>query len=198
MRKHLHESTLRVLAGGIASAVTIRTYSGGCSRDITLPSTSEDRAAIMPVAYGALLGLNYGNEARSDAVAARSVLSAAEFTLAQLLPCVNTYDTLYNPLRSVLECWRFASERVPSYETAHAARLLWLRFPQWLDFIRSVTEYAQPEELLPYTDPDDARTTLDSWKACGLDGVPADDPGLLFLFWNLYVLSPVPAPEVAI
>lgn len=188
-RIHLPESTLRLLAEGIANRVTIRYYDGGTSHDYTCDSTPEDRSAIFPVAFGSLLGLNYGEEARSGD-GEQVVMNTAEFTIMHLLPRVNTYDTIYNPLRAVLEAWRVASSAVRPRSSLSdwASRYIWDRFPDWLDFLNGVMAYPQPDNWVPYTCPDDAAVTLEAWKCDGIaKDMPAQDAGMLFLMWNLYV-----------
>jgi len=132
MRNHLPESVLRSVAESIASRVTFRMYINGNSHDVMKKSTASVRSAIYPVAYGALLGLNYGEEGRSSAPAERAILTSSEFTLMHLLPDVNTYDTIYNPLRAALELWRLSSGGSRSSLSDYAERYAAKHYPDMI------------------------------------------------------------------
>lgn len=189
MRQPLPETTLRLLADAIAARTTFRSYDNGNSSDTTEHSTPAFRAAIYPVALGTLLGLNYGDDARSASPdVERIILNTAEFTLMQAASGVNGYDTIYNPLRAVLDIWRLASDPCRSSASSWASRLIWDRFPAWRDFFDELMPYSQPDEWCMLPDVRTAESTLSDWHSSGLDeGLPAHDAGLLFLLWNLYV-----------
>lgn len=195
MRKYLKESTLSVIADAIADTVVIRYDDYGTSRDERKKPDMRQHSVLRSVTLGALLGLNWGEETRSDRGREDAIINAAEFTLLCCWPekegeKVNGYDSIYNPLRAVSETWRLASECTRKGSlTDWCSRMIWRMFPDWRDFLDDVMAYPdQPEDWTPYTCPDDAAVTLDGWKECGMaDDMPAQDAGLLFLLWNLYV-----------
>jgi len=186
MRIHLPENTLRIIADAISSHITVRTYVNGNSKDVTFDSTSEDRSRLFPVAFGALLGLNYGDENRNTPGHARAILNASEFILMESLPLVNTYDTIYNPLKAVLDVWCFASVPDASGPSDWAARSVWNLFPAWRDYLGEL-----PAEYRYMKSMEDAEKYLEELKS--IDGLPSipyplpvPDAGLLFLLWNLF------------
>lgn len=200
MRKYLKETTLSAIADAIAETVVIRYNDNGSSRDERQTPTVQQRQVIRSVALGALLGLNWGEDNRSDRGREDAIINTAEFTLLCCWPkkdgeCVNGYDSIYNPLRAVVEVWRLASEG-----TRNGSRSLsvWHMFPEWLDFLNAILAYPdRPEDWTPYASPDEAAVTLDAWKECGIvDDMPAQDAGLLFLLWNLYVSDYAPEKGV--
>jgi len=208
MRIHLNETTMNLLADAIADRVTVRTWDNGNSYDYTGDSTPEDRSAIRSVAMGILLGLNYGDEARSmTGEALRVSLNTAEFILMQSLPCVNTYDTIYNPLRAVMQVWESASapeqwNNPRVLVSGWASAYIWRRFQAWHGFFSDLMAYEPAECYYPLRSLEEAETTLEAWRADGIaEDLPAQDAGMLFLLWNLYIadhvrIGDIPAPAM--
>lgn len=83
----------------LAESIVIRDYVDGCSRDTRRAATEPEREIIKNIAYGAMLAYLY----RSNGGSIDSILDMAEFTLRQFIPEANTYDTIYIPLRKVME-----------------------------------------------------------------------------------------------
>lgn len=190
MRKCLHESVLSAIADRISQTITVHKHYDGGTEHVTRTAFPTERARIRSVALGALQGLNWGDDTRS-ALGGReqAILDTAEFIMMQFIPCANAYDTLYNPLRAVTEAWRIASEHQTGYASEWATETVWRLFPEWHDFLLSVTAYVDEADLGLYSRPGEAKTTIEDWKKWGLEGLPAEDPGLLWLFWNLYMVS---------
>lgn len=92
---------LKEIARDIAGSIVIRDYVNGCSRDTRRETTETEKFAIRSIAYGAMLAYGY----RSNGGSLDSILDMAEFTLRQLIPDCNCYDTIYIPLRKVTETW---------------------------------------------------------------------------------------------
>lgn len=195
MRIHLPENTLRLIADTIALNVVIRSYDKYGSVDTRRPSTKKQRQAVKTAAYAGLLGLNWGEDNRSDKGREDAILNTVEFMLAVAdtgSADLNGYDTIYNPMKAVTEAWRLASERTwnGSYTDVFTKRFCDL-FPAWYDAIDSNFEYCQDDDWTPL-DLDDAAVQLDGMKESGtLEAVPEEqqDAGLLYLVWNVYVLN---------
>ena len=193
MRIHLPEETINLLADAIASKITIRTWTGGTSHDVTTTPTAAQRKTVKNVAKGALLGLRWGEDTRAN-VGGReqAIIEAVEFILLCSLPDVNSYDTIYNPLLAVTEIWRLASEHTwRGSRTDWAARLFRDRFPAWCDVIGSNFEYCQDEDWTPLN-LEDAKVQLDGMQESGmLESIPEaqQDAGMLYLVWNMHVLE---------
>lgn len=204
MRKYLTEKTLSAIADAIAETVVIRYDDNGSSRDERVKPTVQQRQVLRSVALGALLGLNWGEDNRSDRGREDAIINTAEFTLLCCWPkkdgeCVNGYDSIYNPLRAVVEVWRLASEGTRNGSiTDWCSRSVWHMFPAWLDFLNAIMAYPdRPEDWTLYVSPDDTAVTLDAWKECGIeDDMPVQDAGLQFLLWNLYVSDYAPEKGV--
>ena len=111
-RCYLPETVLRKMAAEIAENITFRTYVDGSSKDITRKSTDAEQDIIYKLAYSALLGLNYGEVARQCESAENAILNAIEYAIIMMIPHVNSYDTLYIPLRKMLAFWRESQEDV--------------------------------------------------------------------------------------
>ena len=196
MRIHLTETTLRLIADAIASTVVIRSYDKYGSVDTRRPSTKKQRQAVKTAAYAGLLGLNWGEDNRSDKGREDAILNTVEFMVAVAdtgSDDLNGYDTIYNPMKAVIEAWRLASERTwnGSYTDVFAGMFRDM-FRKLYDLVDSFMDYAQDEEYGPLFTIDDAQVALDGWKECGaLEEIPEEqhDAGLVFLLWNMYVSS---------
>lgn len=100
------EAQLKEIANRIADQVTIRTYDeNGESEDTMREATSEEKEIVFKVAFGSLLGLNWGEKRRSSKDEANAIIDTAEFVLGQFLPECNAYLTIYLPLRNAVEEW---------------------------------------------------------------------------------------------
>ena len=104
-RKHQPEKILKAQAEQYAAEIVIREYINGNSRDTRRLSTPEEKQIIFNVLYGALLGMNWGDEIRGSAQATDAIINAAEFTICRFLPNCNGYDTVYIPLRKAQRDW---------------------------------------------------------------------------------------------
>ena len=99
------EDNLKFAAQISSKEVTIRTYVNGNSEDNKRKATAKEQATIYNIMYGALLALNYTEEARKNEAAEHAIINMAEFTLMQFIPNCNTYDTIYSPLKRILSTW---------------------------------------------------------------------------------------------
>ena len=79
MRKYMHESALREIAQEHSKYIDIRTMDGGNSHDTTRKATKKQSEILYGVLYGALLGLNWGEECRSNPKMEQAIVDAAEF-----------------------------------------------------------------------------------------------------------------------
>ncbi len=105
MRKWKMESDLKKIAEKISEEIVIRTYPNGSSEDTRRVTTPEEKEVLYNLAYGALLALNYGDEARSNPAAERAIVNSAEFMVKLFLPECNGYDSLYIPLNNAIQLW---------------------------------------------------------------------------------------------
>ena len=100
--REIHGNDISAMAEKIAESITMRTYDETGSHDVTRPTTAPEREIIKNIAIGALTSYGY----RTDQTGSwYSILDMAEFTLMHFIPGVNTYDTIYIPLRNVTETW---------------------------------------------------------------------------------------------
>lgn len=106
MKEFKSEGELKIIAAQIAESITVRAYDErGNSNYSTRETTHEERETIFNICYGALLGFNWTDTARSSDAAAQAVLDATEFTVSIMLPYCNACSTVYEKLQSVIENW---------------------------------------------------------------------------------------------
>lgn len=96
----LSEQEYHNIAREISGHITIRTYVNGNSRDDTYETDEGQADIIKAIAFATLV--SYGHRSNADL---DSILAMAEFTLHQLIPDANTYDTLYTPIRKAIGQW---------------------------------------------------------------------------------------------
>lgn len=97
-------SQLREIARDIAGSVVIRTYVDGNSKDTRRETTPEEKEIIRNVAYAAMIAYLHRTETDINAI-----LDMAEFTLMQFIENVNTYDSIYIPLRKITQTGLWAA-----------------------------------------------------------------------------------------
>ena len=191
MRYHMTEKALATIASRIARTITIRNYVNGSSEDVTRESTFGENDFIFKTAFGALLGLNYGETVRNDKNAEQAILDSSEFIINQFLNHCNGYDTLYNKLRAVLEAWK-AHEKTPS---EWSLRMMWRMFPEEISCLDDWLVYADPNELETMTTVEDAQVQIEGMRETLEDNdetFPEElgDPHIMMLLWNLYIKTP--------
>lgn len=105
MRVYKTEAELKEIAEAMSETVMIRTYENGNSNDTRRKTTKKEKDIIYNVAYGALLGMNWGEDVRSSELAAQAIIDTAEFTINRFISNCNGYDTMYIPLKRALANW---------------------------------------------------------------------------------------------
>lgn len=103
-RVYKSEAELLIIAKKIASAVVIRNYENG-GKEIQRKPTKRESDIIYKVAYGALLGLNYGDDVRNSPSSEQAIIDTAEFTINIFLPDCNGYNIMYIPLKNAIKHW---------------------------------------------------------------------------------------------
>lgn len=84
----------REMAKAISQKITIRTYDETGSHDNTRKTTKRERQILENIVYAAFVSYAHRSDGNID-----SILDMAEFTLMQFIPDVNTYDSIYIPIR---------------------------------------------------------------------------------------------------
>ena len=102
----MREDALKAIAEEISETIVIRTYVNGTSHDKRRGSTEAEKRALYNIAFGALLGLNYGEWVRGNRNAAEAIINAAEFSIKQFIPNCNGYDSMYIPLEKAVSEWQ--------------------------------------------------------------------------------------------
>lgn len=110
VRRHLSEAELKQKAESISATLVTREYFNGNSNYNRRPTTGLERTILRDIAYGALLGLNYGEQIRSDRGREQAILDTVEFISDLMLPGTNGYDTIYCPLWKALGEWPLESQ----------------------------------------------------------------------------------------
>ena len=112
MRKYKQESELREIAENAAQQIAIRTHDNGCSKDTWRKATKKQKEILYGVIYGALLGLNWGEQMRSSADMEQAVIDAAEFQAMILMrpylregEQLQGYMCVYIPLQNIVKNW---------------------------------------------------------------------------------------------
>lgn len=100
-RKRKSEMELKLLSSIMTEHVTDRKDGA----DIVREASSEERLVLKRIAYGALLTLNDSEYLAGPKETERAVILAAESVANQFLPELNTYDTVYLPLESIIRQW---------------------------------------------------------------------------------------------
>ena len=96
---------MKAIAENISENITIRTYTNGNSNDTKRKASTAEKAIIFRVAFGALLGLNWGTDTRKSRKSEQAIIDTAEFTIGQFIRDCNGYDTIYLPLKKALAEW---------------------------------------------------------------------------------------------
>lgn len=105
MRKWMREDDLKKVAEKISEEIVIRTYTNGTSCDKRRTPTAIEKVILYNLAYGALLGLNNGQENRANREAEQAIVNTAEIMARLFIPDCNGYDSLYIPLKKAIDEW---------------------------------------------------------------------------------------------
>lgn len=111
VRKPLDWKTLKEQAEKYSEEIMVREYNNGASVDTRRKSTEQEKEIIFNVLYGALHGLNWGDECRRNRKMEQAICDTAEFIIDNFInkekfgiEC-NGYDTIYIPLKKILADW---------------------------------------------------------------------------------------------
>ena len=110
MRKYMNGNTLKEIAELHSTHITvIKPHNGG---EEYRKTTKRQRETLCGIFYGALLGLNWGEEIRSNDKMAEAIVEAPEFQADILMePLLREGETLqgylsvYIPLNRILKTW---------------------------------------------------------------------------------------------
>lgn len=118
-RNYRSESNLKIAADLMTNEIVIRTMEYHRSNDIRRKIRAAEKRILMPIIYGALLGLNSSDDVRSDPAKEDAIINAAEYTCIVAFHGVklpetakdeeahpNTYDAVYIPLHRYVDNWR--------------------------------------------------------------------------------------------
>ena len=104
-RSAIPAQELKAIAENLSKYISIRTYvDGGNSLDSKRLSTPEEQSILTRIFYAALLTLRTALVSNSPDCA-YAIISNAEYTAMQFIENCNTYDTIAQPLDSVIENW---------------------------------------------------------------------------------------------
>lgn len=96
---------LKAIAEKLSRYISIRTYvNGGTSQDTKRLSTLEEQSILTRIFYAALLTLRTALVSNSPDCS-YAIISNAEYTAMQFIENCNTYDTIAQPLDSVIANW---------------------------------------------------------------------------------------------
>ena len=110
-REHKTQDELKQIAESISESIMIRTYTNGSSNDERRETTLEEKSIIYKIAYGALLGLNWGEDCRRSRIAEQKIIDTAEFQIGLFIPECNGYDTIYIPLKKAVKNWGLEAKK---------------------------------------------------------------------------------------
>ena len=90
--KKFTEQELKEYAQEQSKTIVIRTYTNGNSKDEKRKATKPERKIIESIIFGGLLAINSGANVQS-------VADASEYIGNLQIPEMNSYDTIYNPIK---------------------------------------------------------------------------------------------------
>lgn len=109
MRQYISESLMREWANDLSEMITIIDSNG---HETERKARKREREALYSVFYGAFLGLNWGEDARSNEKMEQAIIDAAEFTGDVLFNTIlkdgerlQGYMSVYLPLKKVVREW---------------------------------------------------------------------------------------------
>ena len=105
IRQHKSEAELKAIAEEISQTIMIRSYNNGNSTDTRRETSTAEKEIIFKIAYGALLGLNWGEQTRSSLQSEQAIIDTVEFIMGQFIWDCNGYDTIYLPLKKAIQEW---------------------------------------------------------------------------------------------
>lgn len=116
MRKKMSDKEMREHAEAIASSIVVRSYDWHGSHDLRRDSTPEERKIIFGIAFGALNAINSRVRDEHSAYGERThtVLNTAEWIFIKMCKefhlesgedHFNSYDSLYAPLKLIVDSW---------------------------------------------------------------------------------------------
>lgn len=187
MLYHMSETALAIIARRMSRKIVIRSYINGCSADRRRECTNDEQVKLYRVLYAALLSINYC--ARENADMRKAIMNSAEFTLHQFIPDANTYDSVYNRIRCLLDVWDNSADG-PALAHWHYTGIRNL-FPEELDYLDDWLTYPNTE-ITPMEDLEDARSQIDGMMTDADDMLPEtlQNPDIMMLLWNTYVRTP--------
>lgn len=92
---------LKEISNDIAKTIVIRSYKNGSSSDDQREATLPEREILSKLIYAAFVA--YGYRSKENGGSLDAVLDMAEFACHQFLPEANAYDSLYTPVKRLIE-----------------------------------------------------------------------------------------------